>query len=94
MGNIGYGKIIPPSQIKQRLSEVRPRQVCSAAREFFQPENMSLSLVSPLKTDRGIAKILSDVGYTGYIASEYEGKENPDTAVPKSISLLRKSFNI
>ena len=41
-----------------------------------------------------IAKILSDVGYTGYIASEYEGKENPDTAVPKSISLLRKSFNI
>jgi len=56
---IGYGKIIPPSQIKQRLSEVRPGQVCSAAREFFRPENMSLALVSPLKTDRGFAKILS-----------------------------------
>lgn len=41
-----------------------------------------------------IAKILSDVGYTGYIASEYEGKENPDTAVPKSIAVLRKAFNI
>jgi sugar phosphate isomerase/epimerase len=41
-----------------------------------------------------IAKILSDVGYTGYIASEYEGKENPDLAVPKSIALLRKAFNV
>ena len=41
-----------------------------------------------------IAKILSDAGYTGYVASEYEGKEDPDTAVPKSIALLRKAFNV
>jgi sugar phosphate isomerase/epimerase len=39
-----------------------------------------------------IAKILADVSYTGYISLEMEGKENPDTAVPKSISLLRKAF--
>lgn len=41
-----------------------------------------------------IAKILSDVGYTGYISSEYEGKENPDIAVPKSIALLRQAFGV
>jgi hydroxypyruvate isomerase len=41
-----------------------------------------------------IAKILSDVGYTGYICSEYEGKENPDIAVPKSIALLRQTLGV
>jgi sugar phosphate isomerase/epimerase len=41
-----------------------------------------------------IAKILSDVNYTGYISSEYEGKENPDIAVPKSIALLRQAFGV
>ncbi len=39
-----------------------------------------------------IAKILAAVNYTGYISLEMEGKENPDTAVPKSIALLRKAF--
>ncbi len=41
-----------------------------------------------------IAKILSDVGYTGYICSEYEGKENPDIAVPKGIALLRQTLGV
>jgi sugar phosphate isomerase/epimerase len=39
-----------------------------------------------------IAQILSEAGYTGYVSSEYEGKENPDIAVPKSIQVLRKAF--
>ena len=39
-----------------------------------------------------IAKILTDAGYTGYISLEFEGKENPDVAVPKSIALLREAF--
>ncbi len=39
-----------------------------------------------------IAKILNDAGYTGYVSLEFEGKENPDVAVPKSIALLRKAF--
>jgi len=39
-----------------------------------------------------IAKILSDAGYTGYVSLEFEGKENPDIAVPKSIELLRKTI--
>ena len=38
-----------------------------------------------------IAKILFDAGYTGYCCVEFEGKENPDIAVPKSIEVLRKT---
>ena len=40
------------------------------------------------------AKILADVNYNGYIALEFEGKENPDVAVPKSLDVLRKAFNL
>ena len=39
-----------------------------------------------------IAKILRDAGYTGYVALEMEGKEDPDSAVAKSIAMLREAF--
>ncbi len=39
-----------------------------------------------------IAAILRDVGYTGYVSLEMEGKENSDTAVAKSIAMLRQAF--
>ncbi len=39
-----------------------------------------------------IARILAEAGYTGYVSLEMEGKENPDTAVPKSIAMLREAF--
>lgn len=41
---------------------------------------------------RRIAKILAEARYTGFISLEYEGKEDPDIAVPKSIALLREAF--
>lgn len=41
-----------------------------------------------------IARILEEAGYTGYISLEMEGKEDPDTAVPKSLALLRRAFRI
>lgn len=41
-------------------------------------------------TDLGrVLKILADAGYRGYIVLEYEGKEDPKTAVPKYIEELR-----
>ena len=40
-----------------------------------------------------IARILADAGYTGWVALEMEGKEDPDIAVPKSIQLLQRAFN-
>ena len=39
-----------------------------------------------------IAKILQDSGFKGWISLEMEGKENPDTAVPKSFEVLRAAF--
>ncbi len=39
-----------------------------------------------------IARILKDVGYTGYVSLEMEGKQDPDIAVPKSIALLKRAF--
>lgn len=39
-----------------------------------------------------IAKIMKDAGYTGYVSLEFEGKEDPLTAIPKSLALLRKAF--
>ena len=40
-----------------------------------------------------IAKILRKVNYRGYISLEFEGKEDAQTAVPKSLEMLRKAFS-
>src|SRR5262249_47286114 len=39
-----------------------------------------------------IAGILRKANYRGYISLEFEGKEDPRTAVPKSLALLRKTL--
>ncbi len=39
-----------------------------------------------------IAQILDAVNFSGYVSLEFEGKESPETGVPKSIELLRKAF--
>jgi L-ribulose-5-phosphate 3-epimerase len=40
-----------------------------------------------------IAKILAKHKYNGWLSLEFEGREDPKTAVPKSLELLRKSFS-
>jgi sugar phosphate isomerase/epimerase len=39
-----------------------------------------------------IARILRKAGFRGYVSLEMEGREDPATAVPKSLELLRKAF--
>jgi L-ribulose-5-phosphate 3-epimerase len=39
-----------------------------------------------------IAEIMKKAKYRGYVSLEFEGKEEPITAVPKSLELLRKHF--
>jgi sugar phosphate isomerase/epimerase len=39
-----------------------------------------------------IATILKKAGFKGWVSLEMEGKEAADTAVPKSLELLRKAF--
>ncbi len=55
---LGFGKIFTPAEIKRRLKAVTPAQITAVARDFFRPERLNLALVSPLKTDRGLAKLL------------------------------------
>jgi sugar phosphate isomerase/epimerase len=40
-----------------------------------------------------IAKILKKHDYKGYISLEFEGEEDYETALPKSLTLLRKAFS-
>jgi len=40
-----------------------------------------------------IANILQSVNYRGYISVEFEGEEDFRTAIPKSLSLMRKVFS-
>ncbi|KPL09526.1 xylose isomerase [candidate division BRC1 bacterium SM23_51] len=39
-----------------------------------------------------VAGILRDADFRGYISLEFEGKEDAETGVPKSLALLRKAF--
>jgi L-ribulose-5-phosphate 3-epimerase len=40
-----------------------------------------------------IARIMREAGFTGYVSLEFEGKEDPLTAVPKSLAMLRQAFS-
>ena len=39
-----------------------------------------------------VAKICQDANYRGYVSLEFEGKEDPWIAVPKSLEMLRTAF--
>jgi sugar phosphate isomerase/epimerase len=39
-----------------------------------------------------IAKIFRDANYRGYVSLEFEGREDPRIAIPKSLALLRQAF--
>src|SRR5438094_299581 len=71
-----------------KLQEIAPKTVFVQAKTYYGGgEWYSLDL-----DYARIAKILSGVNYSGYVSLEFEGKENPDIAVPKSIEMLSKAF--
>ncbi len=55
---LGYGKIYSPAEIKRRLSAVTAGEIRAAARDFFRPDRLNMALISPLKRDRGLSKLL------------------------------------
>lgn len=56
---LGYGRIVPPSHIKECLCSVRAADLRAVACEFLRPDRMSLALVSPLKSGRGLLRLLA-----------------------------------
>jgi predicted Zn-dependent peptidase len=55
---LGYGRTVPPSHIKECLCAVRASEIRAVACEFLRRERMSLALVSPLKSVRGLVRLL------------------------------------
>ena len=77
-----------PEDPYPKLAQIAPQAVLVHAKTYFGGgEWYSLDL-----DYARIADILHQVGFTGYISLEYEGREDPLTAVPKSADLLRKHF--
>ena len=74
----------------EKLKMIAPKTVFVQAKTYFGGgEWYTLDL-----DYKRIAAILREVNYSGYVSLEFEGKENPDVAVPKSLELLRQSFGI
>ena len=71
-----------------KLKQIAPKTVFVQAKTYY---GGGLWYTLELDYTR-IARILADAGYSGYVSLEMEGKEPADTAVPKSIDLLRKAF--
>ena len=73
-----------------KLEKIAPKTVFVQAKTYFGGgEWYTLDL-----DYQRIAKMLAAVNYNGYISLEMEGKEPAATAVPKSLELLRKSFDL
>lgn len=71
-----------------RLKQLAPRTVLLQAKTYHGG-----GLWYSLDLDYArIATIMRESGYRGYISLEMEGKEDPLTAVPKSLAMLRSHF--
>lgn len=74
----------------EKLKQIAPKTVFVQAKTYFGGgEWYTLDL-----DYTRIAGMLRDVNYDGYVSLEFEGKENPDTGVPKSLELLRQAFRV
>jgi len=71
-----------------KLEQVMPETVMMHAKTYFGG-----GLWYTLDLDYGrIGALLRKFNYHGYVSLEYEGRESPDTAVPKSLELLRRTM--
>lgn len=71
-----------------RLEKLAPKTVFVQTKTYY---GGGLWYSLDLDYDR-IAKMLRKHKYGGFLSLEFEGKESPKTAIPKSLALLRKAF--
>ena len=72
----------------EKLEKLAPKAALVQTKTYY---GGGLWYTLDLDYDR-IARMLRKHHYTGYISLEFEGKEDPKTAVPKSLALMRKAF--
>ncbi|MSR59322.1 MAG: sugar phosphate isomerase/epimerase [Planctomycetaceae bacterium] len=71
-----------------RLEQLAPKAILVQAKTYYGGGKWyTLDLDYPR-----IAAMLKKHNYRGYVSLEFEGNEDPLTAIPKSLELLRKAF--
>lgn len=55
---LGHGRIMRPEKTRDRFSQVTADEIASVACDFFRPDRMSLALVSPLKSETSLVRLL------------------------------------
>lgn len=73
----------------EQLEMLAPRSVFMQAKTYF---GGGIYYTIDIDYDR-VARICQRAGYKGYVSLEFEGKEDPWTAVPKSLERLRSAFS-
>lgn len=72
----------------ERLEMIAPKTVFVQAKTYYGG-----GIWYALDLDyKRIAAILRKYDYRGYVSLEFEGKEDPKTAIPKSLRVLREAF--
>ncbi len=71
-----------------KLEKIAPHTVLVQAKTYFGGGTW---YTLDLDYER-IARLLAKHKYTGWVSLEFEGKDDPKTAVPKSLGVLRKAF--
>ncbi len=74
----------------QRLEKIAPKATYVHAKTYY---GGGVWYALDLDYDR-IAAMLRRHRYRGFVSLEYEGREDPKTAVPKSLAVLRKAFGL
>lgn len=72
-----------------RLEKMAPKTILVQAKTYY---GGGLWYTLDLDYDR-IAKMLQKQRYRGYVSLEFEGKEDPRQAIPRSLKLLQKAFS-
>lgn len=72
----------------EQLEKLAPRAVFVQAKTYY---GGGVYYTLDMDYDH-VAKICQSANYKGYVSLEFEGKEDPWTAVPKSLKLLREAF--
>jgi len=72
-----------------QMQRLAPHAVLVQAKTYFGGgEWYSLEIDYPT-----VNRILRDAKYNGYVSLEFEGKEDAESGVPKSLALLRQAFS-
>jgi sugar phosphate isomerase/epimerase len=71
-----------------KLAQLAPQTILVQAKTYY---GGGLWYTLELDYPR-IAAIFKKVNYRGYVSLEFEGKEDPQVAIPKSLALLREAF--